>query len=127
MQKLRVINLALNEDITFDVSGNILLSHIEGLGITDVSAERTQAVSQDGSDVYGILLEDRVIRLEATIRANNREDLYKLRRKIMRIINPKTYNRNTNNRGELLLLGASQSRPCFDGENETKQSFTLSI
>lgn len=36
MQKLRVINLALNEEITFDSVGNpqedILLSHIEGLG-----------------------------------------------------------------------------------------------
>lgn len=36
MQKLRVINLGLNEEITFDSTGNpnedILLSHIEGLG-----------------------------------------------------------------------------------------------
>ena len=36
MQKLKVINLALNEEITFDSVGNqvedILLSHIEGLG-----------------------------------------------------------------------------------------------
>ncbi len=36
MQKLEVINLALNEKITFDSVGNvdedILLSHIEGLG-----------------------------------------------------------------------------------------------
>lgn len=36
MQKLRVINLGLNEEITFDSVGNtnedILLSHIEGLG-----------------------------------------------------------------------------------------------
>lgn len=104
MQRLRVINLGLNEDITFDVCGNVLLSHIEGLGIPDVSAEKTQAVWQDGSDVFGVLLEDRVIRLEATIRAKNREELYKIRRKIMRIINPKTYNPITENRGELLLF-----------------------
>lgn len=36
MQKLEVINLALNENIIFDSVGNseedILLSHIEGLG-----------------------------------------------------------------------------------------------
>lgn len=36
MQKLEVINLALNESIVFDSVGNpeqdILLSHIEGLG-----------------------------------------------------------------------------------------------
>lgn len=36
MQKLRVVNLALNEEIIFDSVGNanedILLSHIEGLG-----------------------------------------------------------------------------------------------
>ena len=36
MQRLRVINLGLNEEITFDSFGgineDILLSHIEGLG-----------------------------------------------------------------------------------------------
>lgn len=36
MQKLEVINLALNENIVFDNVGNlgedVLLSHIEGLG-----------------------------------------------------------------------------------------------
>lgn len=36
MQKLEVINLALNESVVFDSVGNpeqdILLSHIEGLG-----------------------------------------------------------------------------------------------
>jgi len=36
MQKLEIINLALNENIVFDSAGNleqdILLSHIEGLG-----------------------------------------------------------------------------------------------
>lgn len=36
MQKLKVINLALNESVIFDSVGNpdedVLLSHIEGLG-----------------------------------------------------------------------------------------------
>ncbi len=104
MQKLKVINLALKEEITFDMSGNVLLSHIEGLGIPDVSAEKTQAVLQDGSDVHGLLLEDRIIRLQATIREKDRQRLYELRRKILRIINPKTYNSKTGNKGELLLF-----------------------
>lgn len=104
MQKLKVINLGLNEEITFDMSGNVLLSHIEGLGIPDTTQQRTQAPLQDGSDVYGILLEDRIIRLQATIRAETREELYQLRRKILRIINPRTYNAKTENKGELLLF-----------------------
>lgn len=104
MQRLKVVNLGLNEQITFDMSGDVLLSHIEGLGIPETTQERTQAPLQDGSDVYGILLEDRIIRLQATIRAENREELYKLRRKIMRIINPRTYNVKTENKGELLLF-----------------------
>lgn len=104
MQRLKVINLGLNEEITFDMTGNILLSHIEGLGIPETAVERTQAPLQDGSDVYGILLDDRVIRLQATIRANNREELYRLRRKVMRIVNPRTYNSKTEEKGELLLF-----------------------
>lgn len=48
MQKLRVVNLGLNEEIVFDSVGNpeedILLSHIEGLGhprsyFTKIAAE----------------------------------------------------------------------------------------
>ncbi len=104
MQKLRVINLALEEEITFGMSGDILLSHIEGLGIPESTSETTQSPTQDGSDIHGILLDDRIIRLQATIRAVDRKALYELRRKILRIINPKTYNSKTKKKGELLLF-----------------------
>lgn len=104
MQKLEVINMALNEKVVFDMSGKILLSHIEGLGIPNTTQQRTQAPLQDGSDVFGILLDDRVIRLQTTIRAENREELYAIRRNILRVINPKTYNHKTEQRGELLLF-----------------------
>ena len=86
------------------MSGDILLSHIEGLGITDVDVETTQAPLQDGSDIHGILLNNRIIRLQTTIRACDRQKLYELRRKILRVINPKTYNIKSKKRGELLLF-----------------------
>ena len=44
-----------------------------------------------------------MIKLEATIRTKNREKLYELRRRIIRIINPKTMNQATGRRGELLI------------------------
>lgn len=44
-----------------------------------------------------------MIKLQATIRTQNRVKLYELKRKIMRVINPKTYNRDTGKRGELLI------------------------
>lgn len=49
------------------------------------------------------MLDPRVIKLQATIRTKNREKLYELRRKIFRIINPKTLNQATGKRGELLI------------------------
>ena len=104
MQTLRVINLGLNEEIKFDMSGDVLLSHIEGLGIPETTSETTKAPLQDGSDIHGVLLDDRVIRLETTIRAKDRKSLYELRRKILRTINPRTYNIKTEKRGELLLF-----------------------
>ena len=104
MQTLRVINLGLNEEIKFDMSGDILLSHIEGLGIPDVTSETTQSPLQDGSDIHGVLLGNRIIRLDTTIRAIDREKLYELRRKILRVINPRTYNVKSEKRGELLLF-----------------------
>lgn len=46
MQKLEVINLALNESIVFDSVGSleedILLSHIEGLGQPGATSQKSQ-------------------------------------------------------------------------------------
>ena len=107
MQKLRVVNLALNEEIVFDSVGNpeedILLSHIEGLGHPGGSSQKTQGVQQDGCSTGDTLLDTREIRLDLTIRTKNRQKLYELRRRIFRIINPKTYNQASGKKGELLI------------------------
>ncbi len=49
------------------------------------------------------MLDTRQIKLDVTIRTRNREKLYELRRRIFRVVNPKTYNRQTGKQGELLL------------------------
>ena len=107
MQRLEVINLGLNESIIFDSVGNskedILLTHIEGLGHPGATSQKSQGVNQDGCNSEDSLLDPRVIKLNATIRTKNREKLYELRRRIFRIINPKTYNQATGKRGELLI------------------------
>ena len=107
MQRLEIVNLALNEKIIFDSYGgadeDILLSHIEGLGHPGATSQKTQGINQDGTNSSDSLLDARVIKLQTTIRTINRRKLYELRRKIFRIINPKTYNKDTNKRGELLI------------------------
>ena len=107
MQRLEIVNLALNEKIVFDSYGgadeDILLSHIEGLGHPGATSQKTQGINQDGTNSSDSLLDARVIKLQTTIRTINRRKLYELRRKIFRIINPKTYNKDTNKRGELLI------------------------
>ncbi|MBR2744953.1 MAG: phage tail family protein [Clostridia bacterium] len=67
------------------------------------TSQKSQGVAQDGCDAEDPLLDNRQIKLDVTIRARNREKLYQLRRRIYRIINPKTYNKTTDQRGELLL------------------------
>ena len=107
MQKLEIINLGLNESILLNDKGgdteDILLSHIEGLGHPGATSQKSQGVSQDGENAEDALLDPRNIKVDITIRTKAREKLYELKRKIYRIINPKTYNKNTNKRGELLL------------------------
>lgn len=107
MQKLEVINLGLNENLILNNVGgdteDILLSHIEGLGHPGATSQKSQGVVQDGSNAEDALLNNRVIKVDITIRAKTREKLYELKRKIYRIINPKTYNTSTGKRGELLL------------------------
>ena len=108
MQKLRVTNLALNETVIFDIAGSdtedIFLSHIEGIGQPSSTSQKVQGVEQDGCSAGDALLDTRVIKLTATIRTRNRENLYKLKRRLYRLINPKTYNETTGKRGELLLF-----------------------
>lgn len=107
MQKLEIINLGLNEKITLNSVGgdteDILLSHIEGLGHPGATSQKSQGVVQDGSNAEDALLDNRVIKVDVTIRTKSREKLYELKRKIYRIINPKTYNKSSGKRGELLL------------------------
>lgn len=67
------------------------------------SSQKTQGVQQDGCNSGDTLLDPREIRLDITIRTRNREKLYELRRRIFRVINPKTYNKATGKKGELLI------------------------
>ena len=107
MQKLEIINLGLNESLLLSNVGgdkeDILLSHIEGLGHPGATSQKSQGVSQDGEDAEDALLDPRNIKVDITIRTRSIEKLYELRRRIYRIINPKTYNKNSGKKGELLL------------------------
>lgn len=107
MQKLEIINLGLNESLLLNNIGgdteDILLSHIEGLGHPGATSQKSQGVSQDGEDAEDALLDPRNIKVDITIRTKSREKLYELKRRVYRIINPKTKNQTTGKRGELLL------------------------
>lgn len=71
--------------------------------ILGATSQKSQGVNQDGCNSEDSLLDPRVIKLDVTIRTQNREKLYRLRRRIFRIINPKTYNQTTGKQGELLI------------------------
>lgn len=107
MQKLEIINLGLNESLLLSNVGgdteDIFLSHIEGLGHPGATSQKSQGVSQDGENAEDPLLDPRNIKVDITIRTRSREKLYELKRRIYRIINPKTYNKNSGKKGELLL------------------------
>ena len=107
MQTLEIVNLGLNESILLNNRGgdaeDILLSHIEGLGHPGATSQKSQGVNQDGENAEDALLDPRNIKVDITIRTRSREKLYELKRRIYRIINPKTYNSTTGKRGELLL------------------------
>ena len=107
MQKLEIVNLGLKESLLLNYTGedteDILLSHIEGLGHPGATSQKTQGVSQDGENAEDALLEPRNIKVDITIRTKSREKLYELKRKVYRILNPKTYNKETGKKGELLL------------------------
>ena len=77
------------------------------------TSQKSQGVNQDGCDSEDSLLDPRVIKLQLTIRTKHRQKLYQLRRKIIRIINPKTYNEDTGKRGELLIYYTNRLGSAF--------------
>lgn len=117
MQKLKIVN-CLGECIEFGMHAPFLLSHVEGLGIPTVEVYETQAVDTDGSEVHDLLLADRLISSRVTIVCDTREELYKKRRQVMRLLNPKLYNPITKKRGELTLY--------YTNDHKTYRAFAYS-
>ena len=76
---------------------------LKGQANHGATSQKSQGINQDGCNSEDSLLDARVIKAKVTIRTKNRVKLYELRRRIMRVINPKTYNSKTNKRGELLI------------------------
>lgn len=90
--------------IVQEIQKKIHYCHIQkGQDIHGATSQKSQGVNQDGCNSEDSLLDPRVIKLNVTIRTKDRLKLYQLRRKIMRIINPKTYNKDTGKKGELLI------------------------
>lgn len=66
-----------------------LLASIEGTGAVDTDVQMQKAPGQDGSTPIDTLLEPRVLPIEVSILANDKEEVYQYRQQLSRVFNPK--------------------------------------
>lgn len=87
MEKITFIN-AMGEQITFDTKEYRLLK-LSGTGAVQTDIQTQKSPFQDGRTYIDNTLEPRTISIEIGIFAVDKEDLFRKRRKVSRIFNPK--------------------------------------
>jgi len=88
MEKLTFTN-SRGESIELTNSAPFLLEKVEGLGSPPTKLITSRAVGQDGETYHETKMEPRDVRAEIVILANDNNSLFKLRRSLNRIFNPK--------------------------------------
>lgn len=119
MQKVKYTN-SKGESIYFDIKPPFVLQRIEGTGNVDVNLQSQKSPFQDGSTFLNAKLEPREIFVQVAILTSDSEELFKLRQKIQKVLNPKlgegTITYYTPN-GEYTIKGVVDGTPFFSNYN----------
>ncbi len=129
MQKLTFTN-SRGESIVFGNSAPFILSKIEGTGGANTNIITTKAPGQDGSTVDEVTLVERPLPMEAAIAARTPEEMYSLRKKLSRVLNPKNGTgtlKYENDAGVYEIKAIAEESPKFKEkhDNSRKQLFTV--
>lgn len=88
MEKLTFTN-ANGESITFEKKAPFLLQRIEGTGATEIEDQSQKAPYQDGETPIDSSLDPRFIPIQFALLGSDEKDVYRKRRTIQRVCNPK--------------------------------------
>jgi hypothetical protein len=88
MRKLTFTN-ARGESVVLGDSRPFLVTKLEGTGAVNADIKTQKSPYQDGETYLDAFLEPRQLSLEGAVLAKSREELFALRRKLAKVLNPK--------------------------------------
>ncbi|MFD3260834.1 distal tail protein Dit [Paenibacillus lentus] len=129
MQTVTFVN-ARGESIVFGAFKPFILSHIDGTGGVPADIRSTKSPYQDGSSYQDIQLAERPITITGAIMGRTRQEMYELRQKLNRVLNPKlgpgklTY---TNDARSYVILAVCEEGAAPGDRLSNNQLFTASF
>lgn len=121
---------SLGESLFLGTSKPYYLQRIEGTGGVPSNLLSTKSPYQDGSTFIDMMLANRPLGITGGIIANSREQMYRYRSDVMRILNPKlglgtlVY---TNSYRSYAIQAVAEGTPNFDDRIVTNQPFVINF
>lgn len=110
-------------------SGPFILTKIGGTGSPKTTLLTSKAPNQDGKSYHGTLIEERILPIEGAIIGNSIEDVYRKRKELCSIFNPKipgTLN-YINDFGEYKIDCVIEDSPAFKEKTANIQDFLIQV
>lgn len=128
MEKLVFMNNR-GQSIELKNSGPFLLTKIEGTGSPKTTLLTSKAPNQDGKSYHGSLLEERILPIEGAIIGDSIEDVYRKRKELCSIFNPKIPGTLTyiNNYGQYRVDCVIEDSPVFKEKTANIQDFLIQV
>lgn len=110
-------------------SGPFLLTKIGGTGSPKTTLLTSKAPNQDGKSYHGSLLEERILPIEGAIEGDSIEDVYRKRKELCSMFNPKVPGTLTyiNDFGEYKIDCVIEDSPVFKERTANIQDFLIQV
>lgn len=89
MEKL-IFKNSRGQSITLGNTGPFLLEKIDGTGSPKTTILTSKAPGQDGRSHHGTILDERILPVQGAIFGNSTEDMYRKKKELCAVLNPKT-------------------------------------
>lgn len=129
MQRATFVNTR-GESVVFGTFGPFVLKKIEGTGAPPLDIKSTKSPYQDGSSFVSAQFTDRDISIVGFIKSKRQQEMYELRRELVRILNPKlgpgklVY---SNDARSYAITAIAEESPVFNERHVANQMFSVNF
>ncbi|MFE9276140.1 distal tail protein Dit [Paenibacillus glucanolyticus] len=129
MQRATFVNTR-GESVVFGTFEPFVLESIEGTGAPPLDIKSTKSPYQDGSSFISAQFTDREISITGFIKSNRQQEMYELRRELVKVLNPKlgpgklVY---SNDARSYAISAIAEESPVFNDRHVANQMFSINF